>query len=180
MVRIKVTLDEQFNTDGIAARGNAYGMKTIRVDGNDALAVIHATRMAREYIVKEKKPVFLEAMTYRVGDHSTSDYSALYREEDEIDSWRVTNDPIKRLGNYLQAKKAFPYTEETLQALRKEILSEVATSLKKQSSTKLPKADLLFEQVYDKPTENLIQQRDECRKILTAYSEELGANKYEQ
>ena len=86
-------------------------MKTIRVDGNDAIAVVHATRMAREYSVKEGKPVLLEFMTYRIGDHSTSDFSALYRDGGEIDSWRVENDPIGRLSNYFKKKNMEPFTE---------------------------------------------------------------------
>lgn len=169
---------EQFKTDGVAARGSGYGMKTIKVDGNDALAVIHATRLAREYMVKERAPVFMECMTYRIGDHSTSDYSALYREESEIDSWRVKNDPIKRLGGYLRKKGKFNFTDSQLASFRKEILDEVAKSLKVQSETPLPKADLLFEQVYDVITPSLIEQREECRAILAKYGDELKASRY--
>ena len=179
-VSIDITLEEQFNTDGVAIRGPSYGMKTLRVDGNDALAVYHATKLAREYIVKNKAPVFLEVMTYRIGDHSTSDYSALYREEKEIDSWRVSNDPIKRLGNYLKKKNAFPFTDDELKALKKSILDEVAASLKKQSETSLPKPELLFEQVYAEQTENLKEQSKECMNILNMYKEELKAEKYER
>lgn len=178
MVGDAADVDEQFRTDGTAIRGPAYGMKTIRVDGNDAIAVYQATQLARDYIVKNKAPVYMEAMTYRVGDHSTSDYSALYREEKEIDSWRVANDPIKRLGSYLKKKGLFTFTDETLKAFRKEILDEVATSLKRQSETPLPRAELLFEQVYDVPTENLIRQKEECLKILSLYPEELKAERF--
>lgn len=155
-------------------------MKTIRVDGNDAIAVIHATRLAREYIIKNRAPVFLEAMTYRIGDHSTSDYSLIYREEKEIDTWRARNDPIKRLGSYLKKKNAFPFTEEEIKALRKSILDEVATSLKRQSETPLPKPDLLFDQVYDQPTANLLEQREENRRILREYPEEFKLERYDR
>lgn len=55
------------------------GIQTARVDGNDTLACLYATQQARKYIIENKKPYFLEFMTYRVGDHSTSDNSALYR-----------------------------------------------------------------------------------------------------
>ena len=175
-----MTSEEQFSTDGVAIRGPSYGMKTIRVDGNDALAVVQATKMAREYIVTEGKPVFMECMTYRIGDHSTSDYSALYREENEIDSWRTTNDPIKRLGNYLRKKDSFPFTEEEITAMRQSILGEVSASLKKQSEAPLPRADLLFEQVYDKPTQNLLRQRDECMDIISKYGDELKTGRYEK
>lgn len=155
-------------------------MKTIRVDGNDAIAVIHATKLAREYIIKNRAPVFIEAMTYRIGDHSTSDYSLIYREEKEIDTWRVQNDPIKRLGSYLKKKKAFPFTDEEIKALRKSILDEVATSLKRQSETPLPKPDLLFDQVYDQPTANLLEQRDDNRRILREYPEEFKLERYDR
>lgn len=50
-------------------------MKTIRVDGNDLFAVYNAVAAAREIIIKEKRPALVEAISYRVGDHSTSDYA---------------------------------------------------------------------------------------------------------
>lgn len=56
---------EQFKGDGIAARGPAYGIHTIRVDGNDVLAMFYATKAARELSIGEGKPVLIEAMTYR-------------------------------------------------------------------------------------------------------------------
>jgi 2-oxoisovalerate dehydrogenase E1 component alpha subunit len=58
-------------------------MATLRVDGNDALAVYHSVRFARDYIIKNQAPFFLEFMTYRVGDHSTSDNSQMYRTKNE-------------------------------------------------------------------------------------------------
>ena len=56
---------EQFKGDGIAARGPAYGISTIRVDGNDVLAMYYATKAARELCIKKGKPFLIEAMTYR-------------------------------------------------------------------------------------------------------------------
>jgi len=50
-------------------------MPTIRVDGNDIFAIYNACRRAREIIIGEKRPVLVEAISYRVGDHSTSDFS---------------------------------------------------------------------------------------------------------
>ena len=61
-----------------------YGMPCIRIDGNDTLAVVEATREARRMIMEEGTPVLIEAMTYRVGHHSTSDDSTRYRGTDEI------------------------------------------------------------------------------------------------
>ena len=59
-------------------------MTTIRVDGNDVLAVYNATKAAREIAASENKPVLIEAMTYRIGHHSTSDDSSAYRSVDEV------------------------------------------------------------------------------------------------
>lgn len=62
---ISTSSDEQYKGDGIAARGPAYGIHTIRVDGTDIFAVYNATKMAREYAIKNNKPVLIEAMAYR-------------------------------------------------------------------------------------------------------------------
>ena len=64
---ISTPASEQYVGDGISARGPGYGVKTIRVDGNDVLAVLSATRAARELAIRSEKPVLVEAMTYRYG-----------------------------------------------------------------------------------------------------------------
>lgn len=64
---ISTSVREQFKGDGIAAKGPAYGINTIRVDGNDVLAMYFATKSARDFCVKQQKPVLIEAMTYRQG-----------------------------------------------------------------------------------------------------------------
>lgn len=75
MYAISTPIDDQYAGDGIAIRGIAYGMPTIRVDGNDILAIYNACKQAREIIIRDKRPALIEAISYRVGDHSTSDYS---------------------------------------------------------------------------------------------------------
>lgn len=64
---ISTPVDEQYRGDGIAARGPSYGIHTLRVDGNDVFAVYNCTKKAREYALKESKPVIIEALTYRLG-----------------------------------------------------------------------------------------------------------------
>ena len=92
---------DQYIGDGVVPRAISYGIASTRVDGNDALACLQATRKARSYILEHKKPYFVEFMTYRVSDHSTSDNSKLYRDEDERNYWKTKNDPIKRLTKFL-------------------------------------------------------------------------------
>ena len=62
---ISTPSSEQYHGDGIAARGPGYGVDTIRVDGNDVLAVLSATREARRRCVESGRAVLIEAMTYR-------------------------------------------------------------------------------------------------------------------
>ena len=133
---ISTPVSEQYRGDGIAVRGPAYGMSTIRVDGNDVLAVYNATQAAREIAEKENKPVLIEAMTYRIGHHSTSDDSSAYRSVDEVGNktirwchqslpniyfnlcllqvryWDQKDHPITRFYNYLVSKGAWSETQE--------------------------------------------------------------------
>jgi 2-oxoisovalerate dehydrogenase E1 component alpha subunit len=98
---ISTPVRDQYRGDGIASRGAGYGIVTIRVDGNDLFAVYNATKAAREIAVKQSRPVLIEAMTYRLGHHSTSDDSTAYRSIDEINSWEKDDNPILRFKNYL-------------------------------------------------------------------------------
>ena len=89
-------------------RGPAYGMTTIRVDGNDVLAVYNATVAAREIAANENKPVLIEAMTYRIGHHSTSDDSSAYRSVDEVGNKRKRFQNVQNLlsGSLLGPKRS--------------------------------------------------------------------------
>jgi 2-oxoisovalerate dehydrogenase E1 component alpha subunit len=89
---ISTPIIDQYAGDGIAARGPAYGLDTIRVDGNDTLAVLGAVREARRRAVEGKKGVLVECMTYRVGHHSTSDDSYKYRAVEEVQEWNVVGE----------------------------------------------------------------------------------------
>jgi 2-oxoisovalerate dehydrogenase E1 component alpha subunit len=105
---ISTPVAEQYRGDGVAARGPGYGMVTIRVDGNDLFAVYNATKAARDIALKESRPVMIEAMTYRLGHHSTSDDSTAYRSVDEINSWEKSDNPLSRFRNYLIKNNLLP------------------------------------------------------------------------
>ena len=85
-------------------RGLAYGIPTIRVDGNDVLAVRRATSEARKLCAESKAPVLVEAMSYRAGHHSTSDDSTRYRSTDEIKMWMTDRCPVKRFRRHLEKR----------------------------------------------------------------------------
>jgi 2-oxoisovalerate dehydrogenase E1 component alpha subunit len=150
MYAISTPIDDQYAGDGIAVRGVAYGMPTIRVDGNDLFAIYSATKAARELIVKEQRPVLIEAISYRVGDHSTSDFSERYRDEEEMKKWQKLlakfSSPIERVEKYMKINGL--YDEERTKTLRKKAKLAVRDSLKAASLLKLPEIEQLFTDVY--------------------------------
>ncbi|CAN0387968.1 unnamed protein product, partial [Scytosiphon promiscuus] len=81
---ISTPVKDQYRGDGIISRAPGYGVHAIRVDGNDALAMYAATDEARKLCLSQNKPVLMEAMTYRLGHHSTSDDWSRYRSSDEV------------------------------------------------------------------------------------------------
>ena len=97
---ISLPRDEQSGSETLAQKALAYGIDGIQVDGNDVLAVWKATKEALEQARKENKPMMIEAVTYRLGDHTTSDDAEKYRDEDEVEKWK-DRDPIDRLETYM-------------------------------------------------------------------------------
>lgn len=163
---ISTPSEEQFKGDGIASRGIGYGVKTIRVDGNDTLAMYAATQKAREIALKENCPVLIEAMTYRLAAHSTSDDPSGYRSKDEEERWRL-RDPVLRYEKWLDSKGWFnqqeikTYIEETRQSVLKE--------LKRAEQVPICVIDEIIEDVYDTPTWNLKQQLAELKSHIAKY-----------
>ena len=82
------------------------------MDGNDALAVYDTTSYARKVCIEETRPVLIEAMTYRVGHHTTSDDSSKYRTKEEVSWWKENNCPVKRLQGLVIDKKLWSLDEE--------------------------------------------------------------------
>ena len=150
MYAISTPMDDQYNGDGIAVRGIAYGIPTIRVDGNDLLAVYKATQEARKIITTEGRPALIEFISYRRGDHSTSDFSERYRDQTEMKKWEELlskiNSPIDRFQNYLISKKLINSSFQ--QEVREKAKKEVRNALKESSQLKKPKVEYLFTDVY--------------------------------
>ena len=97
---ISVPASAQSASETIAIKGQAYGIPSVRVDGNDVLAVYVATKEARARAACGDGPTFIEAVTYRRLGHSSSDDPTRYRDEDEVKAWEK-RDPVDRLRRYL-------------------------------------------------------------------------------
>jgi 2-oxoisovalerate dehydrogenase E1 component alpha subunit len=81
-------------------RASGFGFPGVRVDGNDVFACLAVTRAALDRARTGNGPTLIEAFTYRMGAHTTSDDPTRYRTNDEVELWR-TRDPIQRLRTYL-------------------------------------------------------------------------------
>ncbi|XP_051139042.1 2-oxoisovalerate dehydrogenase subunit alpha 1, mitochondrial [Andrographis paniculata] len=167
---ISTPLSEQFRSDGVVVKGQAYGIPSIRVDGNDALAVHATVHAAREMVVREQKPILIEAMTYRVGHHSTSDDSTKYRSPDEIEQWRTSRSPVTRFRKFVERNGWWSHDEETeLRAsTRKQVLKAIQTADKMEK----PSLEDLFTDVYDQVPENLQEQEKAVRDAVRRHPQE--------
>lgn len=180
MYAISTPIDDQYAGDGIAIRGIAYGMPTIRVDGNDIFAIYAATKEARKLIMKEKRPVLIEAISYRVGDHSTSDFSAAYRNDEEMKKWKDLlskfSNPISRLEKYLLREKII--TADQNAQLRESARNMVRDSLR--AANELPKPDIdgLFRDVYKEMPKHILEQREELRNHVRKYPDQYNLKNF--
>ncbi|KAI8812176.1 thiamine diphosphate-binding protein [Cladochytrium replicatum] len=174
---ISTPAHEQYAGDGIASRGHGYGVATIRVDGNDVLAVYNATKEARRMCVEEGRPVLIEALTYRVGHHSTSDDSSAYRSKKEVTDWQKTDSPVTRFRKYIESKGWWSDAEEASwrQETRKQILKAFAEAERK----KKPAVEELFTDVYggEMPW-NLKEQKEKLRAVMEKYPVEYDTSDF--
>ena len=163
---ISTPTSEQYVGNGIASRGPGYGMHTIRIDGNDMLAVLAATQQARAYAVENNAPVLIEAMTYRLGAHSSSDDPSGYRSKDEEAKWQQ-HDPVKRFKLWMMGQGWL--TEKQDVALFEKYRSEVLAELKVAEKLPMSHIDTLVEDVYDTPTPILQAQLDTLKQHIKKY-----------
>ena len=152
---------EQYAGDGIAGRGGAYGIPSIRVDGNDPLAVLAATSEAKAMCVARDTPILIEAMTYRSGDHSTSDDASQYRKDPPVD----VPDAISRLQRFL-VKKGW-WSESETEALKAETKENLKRLLNKHDQLPKPCDRTILDDVYDVKPQHLIEQTKEiCQRDM--------------
>lgn len=155
-----------------------YGIDTVRVDGNDIFAVYEAMREARRIALTDGgRPVLIEAMSYRVSHHSTSDDSFAYRARVEVEDWKRRDNPIIRLRKWLENEGLWneDLEQETRDQLRKAVLKEFGDAERE----KKPPIRAAFEDVYDEVTEEAKEQMKELKRILETYPEEYDLREYE-
>ncbi|KAL3682093.1 hypothetical protein R1sor_000115 [Riccia sorocarpa] len=167
---ISTPTNDQFRSDGIVVKGRGYGIRSIRVDGMDALALYSVVKEARRMAIEESRPVLIEALTYRVGHHSTSDDSSKYRNKAEIDHWKLVRDPVLRFRKWIEAHGWWDVDSE--KKIRSEARAAVIAAMNKAGRKEKPHLSALFEDVYDSVPSHLKEQDSQLREVIARHPED--------
>ncbi|KAF5360969.1 hypothetical protein D9756_005012 [Leucocoprinus leucothites] len=167
---ISTPSSEQYYGDGIAARGPGYGIDSIRVDGNDILAVLNVVKEAKRRCLEQGRAVLVEAMSYRVGHHSTSDDSFAYRARAEVEDRKRIDNPLMRFRLFMESRGW--WNEEAETELKANIKAEVMKCFKRAEVLKRCELGELFTDVYggEEPW-NIKEQRKELTQLLKKYGQ---------
>jgi 2-oxoisovalerate dehydrogenase E1 component alpha subunit len=155
---ISVPVERQTASKTFAEKAAAYGIPGVRVDGNDVFAVVDVTRRARERGERGEGPTLIEAITYRMGGHSTSDDPKAYRAADELEPW-AERDPIDRVRDFLTRKNL--WDAERQRALVEEIDARFREAVSIAERTPAPPLESMFEDVYATAPWHLVEQRQQ-------------------
>lgn len=162
---ISTRTKKQTVVGSIAQKALAYGIKGIKVDGNDLLAMYAVTKEAVERARSGQGPTLIEAYTYRMGAHTTADDPSVYRDEAEVKLWEA-KDPIDRMRKYLISKDL--WNEEKEEEYIKEKEAHIKGEFLKVESSGLVSLDDVFNHVYAEKTRVLKQ---EYEAIKSRYQE---------
>lgn len=174
---ISTGVEDQYRGDGIAARGPAFDIPTLRVDGNDLVAVYIATKEARRKSVEEQTPVLLELMTYRMSDHTTSDDSSAYRRENPEEVARLRElSPIPRWRKFLESQGCWDGEKE--KALMEASKAEMLKAIKDGEAKKRPPLREMFTDVYADLPWHLEEQAAYAEQHCREYSADYNLERY--
>lgn len=156
---ISCPLDKQTASESIAVKGEAYGVPGLRVDGNDVLAVYKVVSEAVARARAGEGPTLIEAVTMRMGGHSTSDDPSRYVDAGLLAEWKL-KDPLARFRSYLLELGVLD--EAAVAALDAECAEECAAAARAAAAKGRPALDTIFTDVYEATPAHLAAQRDAC------------------
>jgi pyruvate dehydrogenase E1 component alpha subunit len=147
-------------------RGAGFGVPGVRIDGNDVLASYAVTAKHMDDAREGAGPFMIEALTYRIGAHTSSDDPTKYRDQEEVEYWKA-RDPLTRFEKFLRRQGVgddfFTEVEAAGEALATEI-REATFALKE------PPLENMFKHVYSEPHPRIDEQLD----WLKRYEESMG------
>jgi pyruvate dehydrogenase E1 component alpha subunit len=146
----------QTASETIAQKADAYGMPGMLVDGNDVFAVLTAAREAVRRARRGEGPTLIEAITYRIGPHTTTDDAGRYRSDEDLAEWRE-KDPIERLRLHLRS--AGGWDEAWEGEVEEAATTEIEAAVTRAEGLEPFPADAMFDRMYAKPSGSLEAQR---------------------
>ncbi|MDZ8172659.1 pyruvate dehydrogenase (acetyl-transferring) E1 component subunit alpha [Microbacterium xanthum] len=153
----------------IAGRAPGFGIPSMRVDGNDVLACLAAMRWAAEHARSGQGPAFIEAVTYRIGPHTTSDDPTRYRDAEDVEQWR-RRDPLLRLEALLRADGAW---DDAFAADVAQAADHWGAGVRDAALHAVSREPLaVFDDVYAEPHAGLAAQRRRFARYLDGFSDE--------
>jgi pyruvate dehydrogenase E1 component alpha subunit/2-oxoisovalerate dehydrogenase E1 component alpha subunit len=159
---ISTPLELQTASETIAVKGLAYGIPSVRVDGNDLFAMYATIKEAVDHARTGGGPTFIEALTYRIGPHSSSDDPTRYRDEAEPEVWRK-KDPIVRFQKWLVANKVLSEADQA--RITEEIDREIRNAIAIEEKVAPPELASLIGDVYAVPNWILEEQLAELQRV---------------
>ena len=159
---ISTHVNSQTSSQGIAVKAQAYGFNGVLVDGNDVLAVYLATKIAMENARAGRGPTLIEALTYRLSSHSTSDDNSRYQDQIEYKKW-LNKDPIARFRKYLN--NAGIWTVEYEQELQEKSNRQISEAIAQVESSPMPSVDTLITDVYSEIPSALRADFEDIRNV---------------
>ena len=159
---ISLPVRKQTATKTLAEKAIAYGFDGVRVDGMDALAVVAAVWEARRKARAGGGPTLVEAVTYRLGPHSSSDDPSRYRDEKEVEPWRK-RDPIDLLRKHIIARGV--WDGEADKRLVQELDDAITEAVHAVERSPPPPIDALFTDVYAETPWHLREQLEDLRAL---------------
>jgi len=155
-------------------RARGFGFPGLRVDGNDVLACHAVTRKALQAAREGQGPTLIEAFTYRMGAHTTTDDPTRYRLASELEVWKL-KDPIERVRAYLvRTGQAGPEFFAAVDAEAKQVGARVREACRTMAD---PPPLSMFENVYAEPTSILREEREQYAAYLDSFEESAGAGR---
>lgn len=147
----------QTAAESLAARAEGYGIPGFQVDGNDLLACANVLGQAAARARAGEGPTLVEAMTYRVGAHSTADDPSAYRSADESRAWQRT-DPFDRLRTHAMWRGV--WSDEAEAALRTSLDQRIVDTIAECERHPPPPVESLFDDVLHQMSPQLAEQRE--------------------
>jgi TPP-dependent pyruvate/acetoin dehydrogenase alpha subunit len=152
---ISVPVARQTASESIAIKAVAYGFPGVRIDGNDLLAVVAATRTAAERARSGDGPTLIEAVTFRMGGHSSSDDPTRYRDAALVAEWERL-DPLHRVRIHLKGRGVLADGDE--ERWTEELNEEIGAAIQAAEALPPPAIETLFSDVYRDLPRHLAEQ----------------------